>query len=55
MSETESQGTDFKDDASTTSTHGSESPMMSDNEMETEENKQCKKKQCKIIGQHLGK
>ena len=38
-SETESQGTDFEDDASTTSTHGSESPMTSDNEMETEEDK----------------
>ena len=39
MSETESQGTDFEDDVSTTSTHGSESPMTSDNEMETEEDK----------------
>ena len=37
MSETESQETDFEDDASTTSTHGSESPMTSDNETETEE------------------
>ena len=37
MSETESQGTDFEDDASTTSTHGSESPMTSDNVTETEE------------------
>ena len=39
MSETESQGTDFEDDASTTYTHESESPMTSDNETETEEDK----------------
>ena len=39
MSETESQGTDFEDDASTTSTHQSEGPMTSDNETETEEDK----------------
>ena len=39
MSETESQGTDFEDDASKTSTQGSESPMTSDNETETEEGK----------------
>ena len=39
MSEKEIQETDFEDDASTTSTHGSESPMTSDNETETEEDK----------------
>ena len=39
LSETESQGTDFEDDASTTSTHESEIPMTSDNETETEEDK----------------
>ena len=38
-SETESQETDFEDDASTISTHLSESPMTSDNETETEEDK----------------
>ena len=37
MSETESQTMDSEDDASTTSTHGSESPMTTDSEMETEE------------------
>ena len=37
MSETESQETDFEDGASTT--HGSESPMTSDNETKTEEDK----------------
>ncbi len=37
MSETESQTMDSKDDASTTSTSGSESPITTDNEMETEE------------------
>ena len=37
MSETESQTMDSEDDASTTSTHGSESPMTADSEMETEE------------------
>ena len=40
MSETESQETDFEDDASITSTHWSESPMTSDNETETEEDKE---------------
>ena len=39
MSETESQGTDFEDDASTTSTHESEIPMTSDNETKTEKDK----------------
>ena len=37
MSETESHTMDSEDDASTTSTHGSESPMTTDSEMETEE------------------
>ena len=37
MSETESQTMDSEDDASTTSTHGSESPMTTDSEMETGE------------------
>ena len=37
MSETESQTMDSEDDASTTSTHGCESPMTTDSEMETEE------------------
>ena len=37
MSETESQTMDSEDDALTTSTHGSESPMTTDSEMETEE------------------
>ena len=37
MSETESQAIDSEDGASTTSTHGSESPMTTDSEMETEE------------------
>ena len=37
MSETESHTMDSEDDASTTSTQGSESPMTTDNEMETEE------------------
>ena len=37
MSETESQTMDSEDDASTTSTHGSESLMTTDSEMETEE------------------
>ena len=37
MSETESRGTDIEDDASSTSTHGSESLMTSNNETETEE------------------
>ena len=37
MSETESQTMDSEDDAPTTSTHGSESPMTTDSEMETEE------------------
>ena len=37
MSETESQAMDSGDDASTSSTDGSESPMTTDNEMETEE------------------
>ena len=36
MSETESETMDSKDDASTSSTRGSESPMTTDNEMETE-------------------
>ena len=39
MSETERQETEFEDDVSTTSTHGSESPMTSDNETETQEDK----------------
>ena len=37
MSETESHTMDSEDDASTTSTQGSESPMTTDSEMETEE------------------
>ncbi len=37
MSETESLTMDFEDDVSTTSTRGSESPMTTDNETETEE------------------
>ncbi len=37
MSETESPTMDSEDDASTTSTRGSESPMTTDNETETEE------------------
>ena len=37
MSETESQAMDSGDDASTSSTDGSESPMTTDNETETEE------------------
>jgi hypothetical protein len=37
MSETESPTMDFEDDASTTSTRGSESPITTDNETETEE------------------
>ncbi len=37
MSETESQTMDSADDASTTSTNGSESPMTTDSETETEE------------------
>ncbi len=37
MSETESQTMDSEDDASTTSTRGSESPMTTDNETETED------------------
>ena len=37
MSGTESQITDSKDDVPTTLTHGSESPMTTDNEMKTEE------------------
>ena len=37
MSEKESQAIDSEDDASTTSTHGSESPMTTDSETETEE------------------
>ena len=37
MSETESLTMDFEDDASTTSTRGSESPITTDNETETEE------------------
>ena len=39
MSETESPTMDSDDDASTTSTRGSESPMTTDNETETEEEK----------------
>ena len=39
MSETESPTMDSEDDASTTSTRGSESPMTTDNETETEEEK----------------
>ena len=37
MSETESSTMDFEDDASTTSTRGSESPITTDNETETDE------------------
>ena len=37
MSETESPTMDFEDDVSTTSTRGSERPMTTDNETETEE------------------
>ncbi len=37
MSETKSPTMDFEDDASTTSTRGSESPITTDNETETEE------------------
>ena len=37
MLETESPTMDSEDDALTTSTHGSESPMTTDSEMETEE------------------
>ena len=37
MSETESQTMDSEDDASTTSTHGCESPMTTDSETEAEE------------------
>ena len=37
MSETESHTMDSDDDASTTSTHGSESPMTTGSEMETED------------------
>ena len=37
MSETECPTMDSEDDASTTSTRGSESPMTTDKEMETEE------------------
>ena len=37
MPETESPTMDFEDDASTTSTRGSESPITTDNETETEE------------------
>ena len=37
MSETESPTMDSEDDASTTSTRGSESPMTTDNETDTEE------------------
>ena len=37
MSETESQAMDSGDDASTSSTDGSESPITTDNETETEE------------------
>ena len=37
MSETESQAMESGDDASTSSTDGSESPMTTDNETETEE------------------
>ena len=36
MSETESQTADPEDDASTVTTHGSESPMSGDNDIETE-------------------
>ena len=36
MSETESPTIDFEDDASRTSTRGSESPVTTDNETETE-------------------
>ncbi len=36
MSETESETMDSKDDASTSSTRVSESPMTTDNEMETD-------------------
>ena len=43
MSETESQAMDSEDDASTSSTDGSESPITTDNEMgnEEEENDAC--------------
>ena len=37
MSETESQTVDSEDDASSVATHGSESPMTTDSETETEE------------------
>ena len=37
MSETESQTVDSEDDASSVTTHGSESPMTTDSETETEE------------------
>ena len=37
MSETESPTMDFEDDTSTTSTRGSESPITTDNETETDE------------------
>ena len=37
MSETESQTADLEDDATTATTHGSESPMTGDNDTETEE------------------